>query len=419
MGLSVVIPVFNKWDLTWACLESLAKTSVGHDLEVVVVDNASTDETPQACPRVGEKLFGNRFVFARQETNRNFAPACNIGARLATKNLLFFLNNDTILTENWLPPLLGRLSAPPFPDVVGPLLLYPEFAGRKDRVQHLGLAFEPQFYPAHLYEAFPADHRVCARPRRFQAMTGAALLMSRERFLEAGLFDEDFINGGEDVEFGLRLTAQGKVLVSEPRSRIYHLASQTPGIHAHAEHNARVLKEKALNRIVPDLHLLAKEDGYELALTPGLGVYLDLPERRKALLVKQADSLQTPEELEELLLQEPLCHYAYEKLARLQAAAGQPDRAAFTLMLALKLRKNDPDIAGKLAAAAREAAAAPLLRYGRQVIDWYRKKDFAEIHEAAEYMARFTFELGLPSLHALYTRWLAEKECMRAWFGCA
>lgn len=89
--LSVVIPVHNKWELTAACLRSLAEHTPGGDVAVIVVDNASADDTSGACPALGSSLFGRRFRYRRFENNRNFGPACNAGAALADSDLLFFL----------------------------------------------------------------------------------------------------------------------------------------------------------------------------------------------------------------------------------------------------------------------------------------------------------------------------------------
>ena len=88
--LSVVIPVFNNWWLTARCLRELDRlrgtSSVA--FETIVVDNASSDETP-------EGMAGFPWVrYVRYETNRNFAGACNAGARAAAAPLTLLLNND-------------------------------------------------------------------------------------------------------------------------------------------------------------------------------------------------------------------------------------------------------------------------------------------------------------------------------------
>ena len=93
---------------------------MGHDVEVIVVDNASTDGTKTACSVVGESLFGKKnFAYIRQEIKQNSAQLCNIGAKSAKGELLFFLDNDAILNDNWLPPLLAALESLPYPAVLG------------------------------------------------------------------------------------------------------------------------------------------------------------------------------------------------------------------------------------------------------------------------------------------------------------
>ena len=82
--LSVIIPVFNKWELTRDCLLSLRDYTPGDDFEVIVVDNASSDDTPAELPSLGEALFPGRFTCLRFSENRNFGPACNAGAKAAT-----------------------------------------------------------------------------------------------------------------------------------------------------------------------------------------------------------------------------------------------------------------------------------------------------------------------------------------------
>ena len=111
-AFSIVIPVFNKWDLTEQCLRALAETTPEYDFEVIVVDNGSADVTTSRSQPRGEALFGPRFLRIRFEENRNFSPACNAGARAATAPLLFFLNNDTLPTPGWAQVLLLYAKGP-------------------------------------------------------------------------------------------------------------------------------------------------------------------------------------------------------------------------------------------------------------------------------------------------------------------
>lgn len=70
---SIIIPVYNKWNITRICLKNIAAYTPKNKIEVIVVDNASTDETEKGCPFLGKSLFGDAFHYIRNNENRNFA----------------------------------------------------------------------------------------------------------------------------------------------------------------------------------------------------------------------------------------------------------------------------------------------------------------------------------------------------------
>src|SRR5271154_752929 len=84
--LSIVIPVFNKYAFTKACLEDLSKLPDDH--EIIVVDNGSTDDTQSVVQSHARIKYINNY------SNLGFAGACNIGFREATGDNVLFLNND-------------------------------------------------------------------------------------------------------------------------------------------------------------------------------------------------------------------------------------------------------------------------------------------------------------------------------------
>ncbi len=261
--LSIIIPVFNQWSLTEQCLHSLRKYTPGDSFEVIVVDNGSTDETPIRCPELGRALFGACFKHIRLEYNINFGPGCNLGATRAKGTLLFFLNNDTLLTTGWLPPLVKAFASEGQLGAAGPVLLYPD----SNRVQHLGLVFTPTNNVSHLFHFFPGDHSVVGRERILQAITGAALMTSRDIFERAGRFWEEYRNGYEDLDLCSRIRALGFTLRCIPQSQIYHLASKTPGRFNAEDHNSLILARRCCHSFQPDLHRFASEEGYQLRLT--------------------------------------------------------------------------------------------------------------------------------------------------------
>lgn len=331
-AVSVVIPVHGNFALTRDCLQSLARTA-GQPLEVIVADNGSTDETPQELPALGSRLFGPLFRHIRFEENRNFAAACNAGARAAVADFVFFLNNDTVLTQGWLAPLLRRFRTTPRLGAAGPLLTYAD-----GTVQHLGVAFKPGYKLGHLYKGLPATHPLAQKRRFFKALTGAALLMPRELFLSSGGFDEGFINGYEDVDLSLRLTAAGLSLASVPESRIVHLESKTPNRFVHEEANGlRLLGKWRLDRLV-DMPDYVAADGYALTVMPELDLRLTTsPEVSAGLLAKLEPF--DPALCRELLEKEPLWEEGYRLLGAYLENSGQT-AAALELYLRATQCKN-------------------------------------------------------------------------------
>jgi len=309
--VSAVIPAWNNWSLTRDCLAALAANTSGEDLEVVLADNGSTDETASACPSYGASLFGERFRHVRLPANRGFAAACNLGARNASGKYLFFLNNDALAGPGWLAPLISAMQGDPSLAGAGPVLTFPEDGGpRSGRIQHCGIAVSggPEF--RHLYELFPPEHEACRRARRMQVITAAAMLVPAKLFAGLGGFFEGFVNGMEDVDFCCRAAANGGRFAVVPGSRMVHLTNSTAGRFERETDNLRLLISR---RHAPeeDLCAFAAADGYLPAFTPWLDLVLvPGPERLRAV---QADWAANPDpaRLAELLRKEPLWDEGY------------------------------------------------------------------------------------------------------------
>lgn len=279
---SVIIPVFNKWELTKACLASLREHTAGHDLEVVVVDNGSSDATAAELAPYGSSLFGERFSAVVFPENKNFGPACNAGARAAASPVLFFLNNDTILTPGWLPPLLEALREGGASSAVGPLLLYEDGS-----VQHMGVAYGTRG-PFHLYQHFPADHPVVFRKRELQAITGAALMIRADFFRECGEFFAKYRNGFEDLDLCVAIRRHGGTLRCVPASRVFHLESQTPGRKDGDDHNGAIFTGRCGADVYTDIHHHALRDGFSVFISDLLTIGVKLKEKDEVALTEKA-----------------------------------------------------------------------------------------------------------------------------------
>jgi len=231
--VSVVVPVHGRAGLTRRCLERvLADLPAG--CEVIVVDDASGDETPSVLTG-----FGGAIRVLRLERNRGFSLACNAGAEAAHGELLVFLNNDTEPRPGWLAALVDHADAHPEVAVVGAKLLYPT-----GTVQHAGVVFGQDGYPHNLYAGFPADHPAVDRPRRLQAVTGACMLVRRAAFERAGGFDPGYENSMEDVDLCLRLGQGGEEIHYCPRAVVVHLESATRGYEEKFERSVALYRER-------------------------------------------------------------------------------------------------------------------------------------------------------------------------------
>ncbi len=253
---SVIIPVWNRCELTRQCVEALATTTDDVSWELIVVDNHSTDDTASFLSTLG----GDVQIIRNQE-NLGFAKACNQGARAARGKYLVFLNNDTIPQSNWLQPLVSEVEEHPEVGIVGSKLLFSDGS-----VQHAGVVRDCQgFLPYHIYKSFPGDHPAVNQRREFQIVTAACLLIRRSLFEEVGGFDEGYVNGFEDADLCLKVIERGYLVVYQPRSVVVHLENQTPGRKANEDANAaRFLDRWGAQWWAADEYRHFQVDGYKL-----------------------------------------------------------------------------------------------------------------------------------------------------------
>ncbi len=224
--VSVCIANWNCRDHLRACLTSLRR-SQGVSLEVIVIDNASTDGAAELVatefPEV--RLVGN-------PSNRGFAAANNQAARLAGGEFLFFLNNDTVVPPTALNELVEFLEAHPDVALVGPRLVgtdgRPQCAYRRlptpATYLHRTWFFRLTGLGRTRYRAYrrpPCDEEW---PSEVETLLGAAVMMARRRFDELGGWDEQFTFGGEDLDLCWRARRFGSIIYN-PRVTVIHVGS--------------------------------------------------------------------------------------------------------------------------------------------------------------------------------------------------
>ncbi len=219
---SIIIPVYNRALVTENCIHSIIEQTEGVDFDVIIVDNRSNYVTKAMIWNLAQKY--NQLTHLENQGNYSFALACNVGFGASTGEYVVFLNNDTVVTRNWLKQLIMPLADDPSVGIVGPKLLYPD-----DTLQAGGMVFSDlSKVPYHIYQGHSGNAPYLNRPRDFQALTGACFAMRAADFLAVRGFDPIFVNGCEDIDlcFKIRHVIQKKVRYN-PLSTVYHLEGKT------------------------------------------------------------------------------------------------------------------------------------------------------------------------------------------------
>ncbi len=225
--LSIVIPVYDNWWLTARCLRSLneLRGRCSFEFETIVVDNASRDETPRA---IADFPWVRYF---RHEQNRNFAGACNAGARLAQAPVTLLLNNDAYPLGDPLTPLLAAFERDDVAIAGGALFF-------EDGVtQAAGLVLLRNAHWHYYFRNLPATLEEVRASRDALAVSGAAMAVRTEWFVGAAGFDESFVNGFEDVDLCLRAREGGRAIAYVADARFAHYEAASAGRFAREAEN--------------------------------------------------------------------------------------------------------------------------------------------------------------------------------------
>jgi GT2 family glycosyltransferase len=224
-SVSIIIPCYNGIAYTRACLQSLAETlPTDFRGEVIVVDDASTDGTSEELKKT--TLLNGRLRVVRNARNLGFVASSNRGAAAAKGDVLLFLNNDMLLLDGWLPPLLRTLRDSPDAGAVGGKLVFPD-----GTLQEAGCAVFADASAVKVgYCDLATDEAPYSHVRRVDYCSGCLLATPRRLFESLGGFDLRFAPGYyEDVDYCFRLRRAGKQVYYQPRSAAIHFEGATAG----------------------------------------------------------------------------------------------------------------------------------------------------------------------------------------------
>lgn len=231
--VSIIIPVFNQSNYTFNCLNSL-KSIRSIEYEVIIVDDASTDDTQKVLGDIsGIKIITNG-------NNAGFIRSCNRGAAEAQGEFICFLNNDTKVFPNWLKSLLEVMNNDLTVGAVGSKLIYPD-----GRLQEAGGIIWKDASGCNFGRLEDSTDPEYNYVREVDYCSGASLLLRRELFKSIGGFSEEFLPAYyEDTDLCFTIRSLGYKVMYQPRSQVIHfegISSGTDiksGVKKHQQTNA-------------------------------------------------------------------------------------------------------------------------------------------------------------------------------------
>ncbi len=216
---SIIIPVYNQFAHTLSCLRALAAHSPEASIEVIVVDDGSSDQTIAALPQITGVRYHQR------TENGGFIAACNDGAAQARGDFLIFLNNDTVPQPGWLDALLDTFAEYPEAGLAGAQLLYPD-----GRLQEAGGVVFADGSGWNYGRNESADDPRFAYLRDCDYVSGAAIAIPRALFAQLGGFDTRYAPAYyEDTDLAFAVRAIDKRVIYQPASRVVHAEGGTAG----------------------------------------------------------------------------------------------------------------------------------------------------------------------------------------------
>lgn len=217
--VSIVIPVYNQFEYTYLCVQSILSNSGDITYEIIIADDCSTDVTME----VSKILQG--VVCIKNSENLRFLRNCNNAAKYAKGSYILFLNNDTQVMPNWLSPLVSLMEDDERIGLVGSKLIYPN--GLLQEAGGIlwknGSAWN---YGNRRNPGLPEFNYV----KEVDYISGASIMIRKELWEEIGGFDETFVPAYcEDSDLAFAVHKRGYKVIYQPKSVVVHFEGVSNG----------------------------------------------------------------------------------------------------------------------------------------------------------------------------------------------
>jgi GT2 family glycosyltransferase/lipopolysaccharide/colanic/teichoic acid biosynthesis glycosyltransferase len=231
MTLSVVIVSYNVREFVSQCLLSLLRSRFDESLEIILVDNNSSDNT---VATVRERYPD--VIVIENAKNRGFAAAVNQGVAASSGQFILLLNPDTIVEENTLHVLTGYLRANPDVGCVGPKILNSDGSLQQAckrsfpspwvaLTRLLGLS---RLFPgSRLFGRYNLTYLDPDKTHRVEALSGSCMCIPRSVWDTVGTMDDEFFLFGEDLDYCYRIHRSGFQVVYLPETHIIHYKGES------------------------------------------------------------------------------------------------------------------------------------------------------------------------------------------------
>ncbi len=210
--VSIVILTYNKLDYTKLCIDSIRKFTPKGSYEIIVVDNNSTDGTVKWLNEQSD------LIKILNKENLGFPKGCNQGIEIAKGEYILLLNNDTIVTENWLNNMLTCINSD---DSIGAVGTVTNYCSNYQTIS-------TQYKSTDEMHIFAAEHNV-SNPKLWEdrlKLVGYCMLIRKDIVERIGMLDERFTPGNfEDDDYSVRILKAGFRLVLCKDTFIHHFGS--------------------------------------------------------------------------------------------------------------------------------------------------------------------------------------------------